>query len=112
MQTSSCTTCGNSHEWHQEYKPRHPFNDGSVPTSATFGRRTPDGGRRTGSGPQRGSEGPQHVDPIAVAPFDPVLRQALIDRGVVTPEDLSQAEDKIRAITAQFHTHAQGETPV
>lgn len=28
-------------------------------------------------------------------PFDPVLRLALIDKGVITPEDLTTAEKKI-----------------
>jgi hypothetical protein len=33
-------------------------------------------------------------------PFDPVLRQALIDAGVITPRDLTVAEEKIRSVTA------------
>jgi hypothetical protein len=35
-------------------------------------------------------------------PFDPVLRQALIDKGVLTPDDLRDAEAKIMVITGQF----------
>jgi hypothetical protein len=37
-------------------------------------------------------------------PFDPVLRQALIDAGVLTPQQLRDAEDKIRSITGQFES--------
>jgi hypothetical protein len=31
-------------------------------------------------------------------PFDPVLRQVLLDRGVVTPEELKAAEQKVLAV--------------
>lgn len=54
----------------------------------------------------------RHVDPVAGAglttgqpvasyqmPFDPVLRQALIDANVITVEQLDQAKKKIEAIT-------------
>jgi hypothetical protein len=37
---------------------------------------------------------------ISPWPFDPVLRQALIDKGVLTPQDLRDAEEKIRAVTS------------
>lgn len=101
MSPDVCHTCGRRHT--DDFQPRHPFNDGSVPASATFGHRAPDGVRRHRSGPQRGAEGPQNVDPIAVAPFDPVLRQALVDKGILTPQDLRDAEEKIRAVTSAFH---------
>lgn len=32
-------------------------------------------------------------------PFDPVLRQALITKGVLTPEDLTAADKMIRAVS-------------
>jgi hypothetical protein len=41
-------------------------------------------------------------------PFDPVLRQALIAKGVITPEDLRMAEDQIRAVTASFDAAVKG----
>lgn len=31
-------------------------------------------------------------------PFDPVLRQALLDKGILTPQDIKDAEKKIDAI--------------
>jgi len=37
---------------------------------------------------------------VSAWPFDPVLRQALIDKGVLTPQDLRDAEQKIRAVTS------------
>lgn len=35
-------------------------------------------------------------------PFDPVLRMALVNKGVITPEDLTAAEAQIRAVTAEM----------
>jgi hypothetical protein len=70
-----CTTCGRTRVWHQENKSRHAFNG------------------KLGQTPMR----PQVK--AAPWPFDPVLRQALIDKGILTPEDLTAAEAKIRAIS-------------
>lgn len=85
-----CTTCNQTLQWHRDNADvvRHAFNDGSLPLSATFGHRRADGSRAPDA--QRGSPSPW--------PFDPVLRQALIDKGVLTIEDLQQAEIKIRTI--------------
>lgn len=89
-----CKTCNRSHE-EEGYRPMHGFNDGTLPMSATFGRPGPAG--RTG--------GVLHAEPeiqvVPAWPFDPVLRQALIDKGVLTPEDLTEAERKIRLVTGQ-----------
>lgn len=90
--SEKCTTCNRSHS-EPGYAPRHPFNDGTLPVSATFGTKT----RR--DQPKDGS-----VEVRAVQwPFDPVLRQALIDKGILTPQDLHDAEEKIKAVTAQWH---------
>lgn len=91
-----CTICGHTRAWHEENRPHHQFDpDGSVPFKATFGARRD---RERTIDAQRAPEGPSE----AAWPFDPVLRQALIDKGVLTPNDLVAAEQKIRAITAQF----------
>lgn len=98
-----CRTCGNSQEWHDQHVTQHAYNDGSIGASETFGKRLPDGSRTSPGG---------EVGTAAVEttwPFDPVLRQALIDKGVLTPEDLRDAEAKIRAVTAQFQ--ASGGVP-
>lgn len=42
------------------------------------------------------------IKPAHGFPFDPVLRQALIDKGVLTVDDLRDAEAKIVAVTGQF----------
>lgn len=91
----SCRTCGNSEEWHAWHKPLHPFNDGSAGAAAFLKGKPGKPPGDNGNGAQRGSEAAQW-------PFDPVLRQALINKGVLTSEDLRNAEEQIRAVTAQF----------
>lgn len=99
-----CLTCSKSHEQlaREGVIPKHPFNDGSIGTNETFGRRLASGDRTPPGG-----------QPVEVAevrwPFDPVLRQALINKGVITPEDLTAAEAQIRAVTSQFN--ASGGVP-
>lgn len=106
-----CVTCGNSKEWHDANpQTQHVFNDGSVPMSATFGRKRADGSKEPLNGPQRGAE-PAVLRPPEMQsrwPFDPVLRQALIDKGVLTPQDLRDAEETIKAVTAAFNREVQG----
>lgn len=95
-----CKFCQQTRQWHDDNNPKHPFNDGTLPHSAAFGVRRSDGSR--GPAPSRGN-----VPPPAW-PFDPVLRQALIDKGLLTPEDLTVAENKIRAVTAQIIPEVKG----
>lgn len=88
MQTSEsvgeiCQTCHKTHPWADGTMPRHAFNDGTL------------GGFQV-TRPQKATV------QQAPWPFDPVLRQALIDKGILTPEDLTAAEAKIRAVTAQL----------
>lgn len=89
-----CATCGRTYEWHQNNATRHKFDPGddSVPRI---------GGpvRRRGDDKERVIE----VMPrVSAFPFDPVLRQALIDKGVITADDLTEAEGKINAVTGQL----------
>lgn len=105
-----CMTCGNTRAWH-EANPRvvHSFNDGSVPHTATFGRRRADGSKEPLQASQRDAE-PAGMRPPEMQsrwPFDPVLRQALINKGVLTPQDLRDAEEQIRSVTAQFEKGVQ-----
>jgi len=73
----TCRTCNRVHGV-DGYNPRHPFN-GLHPSE------------------------PAEVRPVPKRwPFDPVLRQALIDKGVLTPDDLRNAEIKITVVTGVF----------
>jgi hypothetical protein len=81
-----CTTCGQTKTWHEENQPRHAFNG------------------PLGVAPQR----PKTT--VAPWPFDPVLRQALITKGIITPDDLTAAEDQIRAVTAMVTGQAASDS--
>lgn len=88
MEQSTCVTCGNQGPDGHDY--RHPFTPwgGIAPPLQTPAEPTP-----TGTGVP------------APWPFDPVLRTALIDKGILTVDDLRNAEDKIRATTGQGMTN-------
>lgn len=94
----TCRTCLNDKGWHEENKPLHPFNTGEAGATAFLGQRD----QRGRKDPQRGSEGVRGV-PRTAMPMDPVLRQALVDAGVITPQQLREAEEKIQAITGLFN---------
>jgi hypothetical protein len=81
----TCASCGRTYGWHQANTPRHPFTTGEGPLRAPS-ERTPD--IVSGRGIHR-----------TATPFDPVLRMALIDGGILTPEMLEAAEKKIRFLT-------------
>ena len=93
MSEDLCTTCNKPHPWPDGTTPVHPFNNGSLPMSATFGKPRADG--------PRGSSAPASDATVqeAVWPFDPVLRTALINKGIITPDDLSAAERHIRVVS-------------
>jgi len=88
-----CITCNHSGEgdpavWHGGM--RHPFR----PEGSTEGWQT------VPEAPQT----PNPPTPMPAYPFDPILRQALIDKGVITPQDLADAQAKIEVVTAVFKT--------
>lgn len=64
----------------------------------------------TGSLPRKEKkENPPGAAAVSAWPFDPVLRQALMDKGVLTPQDLRDAQIKIEAITsATFNAPLDG----
>lgn len=79
-----CVTCQRPHGV-DGYKPRHPFRRKDEPANLN-----PSKGNGRGA-------------PVYNRfPFDPVLRQALIDKGVLTVDDLRDAEAKILVTTGQF----------
>lgn len=87
-----CATCGQTWGWHRVHNPVHPFNTGEAGAKAILAGRKDREAKRGGHMAQGGPQGVQW-------PMDPVLRQALIDKGVLTPEDLVNARAKIEAIT-------------
>lgn len=88
-----CETCGHTGSasataaWHPF---RHPLKLLGESPANVFSKK-----------PQQDETLPETGTPVVQSsmPFDPVLRQALIDKGILTPEDLREAEVKIRAVT-------------
>lgn len=105
-QSPICYVCKKTHPWPDGTVPKHPFNGGPDDrSSAWLGNRRADGTTRSGgSGPQRGPERGLMTGPRAAYPIDPVLRQALVDAGVITPKQLRDAEEKIQSITGLFNS--------
>ncbi len=90
-----CQTCQHSgdpdevEEWHHYL---HPFNPlGTLSAKDALPKATPE--------PQQASAG--QTVALSPWPFDPVLRQALINKGVLTPEDLRDAELQIRMVSGE-----------
>lgn len=98
-----CGTCGQTLLWHEENNPRHPFNSGQDGATAFLNTNRRRDQARAAKDAQRGSEGPQIVSPGN----DPVLRIALINRGVLTPADLVIAEEQLRVALAEVMESGQ-----
>jgi hypothetical protein len=88
-----CGTCSQTFQWHQDNQPRHPFNTGQEGAKDFLNPRRDRDTRNRGNVAQRDAESPPHV----VWPTDPVLRIALINAGVITPDHLRMAEDMLRS---------------
>lgn len=95
MATDTCTTCGKPTDPHPY---RHPITtmSGNNDTSWLVKK------------PEKASERPADV-PAQILPFDPVLRQALINKGVLTPEDIARAKAQIDAINGGLYGAASSE---
>lgn len=92
----TCRSCGLTYGWHVKNTPKHPFNAGQA--GATDFLKRP-GARDPGnhsSTSQQGTQGPQMVLPGG----DPVVRIALINKGILTPADLMAAEEALRQALA------------
>lgn len=84
----NCVMCDRSEDRHEGVK--HPFTpEGQDPGTKWL----------TPTSPVALAEAVQDGEPTASSlPFDPVLRTALIAKGILTIEDLVSAERQIRAI--------------
>ncbi len=95
MASDTCTMCGKEHGvdgWDPRHRP--VFANG--------------GGESLPRKDERRHQ-PMQVG-VATMPFDPVLRQALVDKGILTPQDLRDAQDKIEAITGVI-SHRANRSP-
>lgn len=103
-----CLTCGQTSEWHEDHKPVHPFNFGQDGATAVFKRAPGRDPRRTTPTSPQASQGPQMVS----LPSDPVLRIALINKGVLTPVDLVAAEEQLRQALREVVQGGEGKIQV
>lgn len=72
-----CSVCGDPENEHFRIHPYTPAGAKLPPDFFKHGQKEKDGVK---------------------LPFDPVLRQALLDKGIIAPEDLRAASDKVHAI--------------
>lgn len=88
-----CTLCKNDREWHRENNPRHPFTppEGSL---AFLG----DGNKARQEAKERHPSRPVKV--LQGLPSDPALRILLIEKGLVTQDELNDVERRIREAQA------------
>lgn len=102
----TCRTCTRTFKWHLENQPRHPFNSGQD-GAKDFLRPRRDRTTRPGvNDPQRAADNPPRV----VWPNDPVLRVALISKGILTADDLRMAEDMLRTSMGLTEGRNDGES--
>lgn len=84
-----CELCGNDEAWHAENKPEHPYE----PEGTTRGRNAADPMETRRSRERATSTG---VGPAAYRqrpfPTDPALRMLLVEKGVISAEDLDRTD--------------------
>ncbi len=92
---ATCIICQRTEDEHGD-DTRHTFTpEGVRVDTSQFG---PQRTERRGPSDERGRR-ISMTHNASQTPFDPVLRQALIDKGILTPEDLQAAADKVQLIT-------------
>lgn len=91
-----CVVCNRTEDKHDSPDVRHVFTPEGIAVDASqFGPKRSD---RT----RGGDDTRRHVPTTygaAQMPFDPVLRQALVNKGIITPEDLDEASKQIQMFT-------------
>lgn len=104
---TKCRTDGLSYEWHQKHQPKHVFRPEEEPTPSqqdALAAQANGFDRSTAAIAALPPATPTTPVPIRTLPADPVLRMALIQKGLITPEDLSKAEETIFATQAHPST--------
>lgn len=83
-----CVVCGDPRNDHFRI---HPFTSAGEDLPRQIFRPVRGGGEKNG----------------VQLPFDPVLRQALLDKGILTPVELSAADEKVHAILSEAEDKAK-----
>lgn len=82
--------CGNEYPWHVTSGARHPY----TPDGVEWDMGVTDNPTRAAAD----DSGP--TVRMVAGPLDAVLRMALVDKGILTPDDLQAAEKKLNTWTA------------
>lgn len=98
MSDTMCTICHQPEAAHVEGRVRHTFTPAGTPvdTSQFAPKRS--------VGAPGGDDTSRRIPSsygVSQTPFDPVLRQALIDKGILSVQDLQDAEQKVHFLTGQ-----------
>lgn len=89
-----CRMCGRTREWHQTNFVRHPF----TPAGTVAELRDVTQDRKAIQ------DAPDARITHTSVPFDPALRLCLIENGVITIQQLGEAEEKLRVVTKMVNT--------
>lgn len=124
METDLCNLCRQTRRWHEDHNPKHPFQelgqDPQLPKESSARKDTISAEKTIdGAGnslPQwqtsPGTITPYPQDMTVHWPSDPVLRMILVEKGIITTDDLDAAEAKLRAISGGGGVMAQPQTYV
>lgn len=93
-----CYMCKNTREWHENHYARHAFS------------MTPTELRDTARDDRRAQTESERAITRTTRPFDPVLRLALIEAGVITIQQLADAENKLSFISEEVNRVTRGES--
>jgi hypothetical protein len=75
--------CGHTRKWHQTWHPRHPFNALAGDLNKVIPKIIAE-------------DAPP--SPVVSSTFDPALRMALVNAGVITVEQIEEAERLMRVL--------------
>lgn len=96
LATLKCAICNQTEAWHRQHKPKHAFT--LSPGDLRMAEYTPEA-----NVPQ-----PPAKPSRPLLPSDPVLRKVLIDKGLITLDDIEAAEREIAALSGAFRDFQQG----
>lgn len=111
MPDEKCSLCSQTEAWHKEHRPKHPFaTEGQEipPLNGATERKRREAMANAAAeermATRRGAatSGPiteMTPSPTIHWPSDPVLRMILVEKGLITTDDLDSAEKRLRAIS-------------
>ena len=85
-----CRTCGNTESWHRDNDPHHPFVDKNSDQPDGLGPR------KKKDKDQDGGKARSEAVVRQGFPSDPVLRVALVRKGILSMADIEAAELELR----------------